>query len=298
MNKSILQIIIENVFLTVFSIVKILLLSYKVSFKKTKSRNTHCLIMGNGPSLKDSLKRLDNSIKRAQIFCVNHFAETDIYNNIKPKNYIINAPELWLTNVEQHHRERGIRLFEAIVKNTEWDLNLYIPFSARKYKRWKNIILENKHIKIYYFNNTPVEGFEWFINFVLKKSWGLPRPHNVLIPSIAIACNIGFRTIFIIGAENSFFKEIIVSNDNQVFLTHKHFYDSENVKNRPMHNLGRGSRKIHEILQKFVYSFKGYWVLRNYADKNGIKIFNATPDSFIDAFKRKELDNLLIEDVQ
>jgi hypothetical protein len=174
-------------------------------------------------------------------------------------------------------------------------LNLFIPSSARKYRRWRSKIRQNKLIKITYFNTTPIEGFKWFVHFGIKRGLGLPRPHNVLIPSVALACNLGYRKIYLLGAENSIFKEISVTDQNEVLLTQKHFYDSNNASARPMDKLGKGNRKMHEVLQKLVYSFQGYWILQEYAVRRHVKIFNATPNSFIDAFAKIKIDELTLK---
>jgi len=295
MNKSSSQKFVENLTQTILSILKIMLLSNKTNPIKSKSICENCLILGNGPSLSQSIDQLADTLAETDLFCVNHFAETDLYPMLKPRNYVLNAPEMWLDKVEPFHLTKGEGLFDAITNNTKWDLNLFIPSSARKYKRWKSKIRQNKLIKIKYFNTTPVNGFKWFVHFSIKNGLGLPRPHNVLIPAVALACNLRYRNIYLLGAENSIFKEISVTDQNEVLLTQKHFYDTNNASARPMDKLGKGNRKMHEVLQKFVYSFQGYWILQDYATRRHIKIFNATPNSFIDAFAKIKIDELTLK---
>jgi len=57
-----------------------------------------------------------------------------------------------------------------------------------------------------------------------------------------------------------------------------------------MKKTGKGKRKMHEILIKFVHSFAGYFDINNYAKSQNVRIINITPDSFIDAFERMKLD--------
>ena len=96
----------------------------------------------------------------------------------------------------------------------------------------------------------------------------------------------GYNSIFIHGADHSWLKDIYVSQDNKVFLTQKHFYDFHSAKPEVMKKLGKGQRKMHEILEKFVLTFKGYHEINEFANRKKIKIFNCTKDSFIDAFER------------
>jgi hypothetical protein len=77
---------------------------------------------------------------------------------------------------------------------------------------------------------------------------------------------------------------------NRVLIRQKHFYDENTAKPRPMSRAGVGERKLHEILIKFVHAFSGYHEINEYAKSRGVEILNATPGSFIDAFKRINLE--------
>ena len=256
----------------------------------TKPTNTQdCVILGNGPSLTKAISGQREWLNGKALFCVNHFAESEIYSELRPTNYVLNAPEMWMDDVEEAHYKKGEKLFDSIAKYTTWPLNLYIPIASRKFTRWKKRIKQNKNIKIHYFNTTPIQGFQFFSFFCFKKGLGLPRPHNVLIPTIVLSCNLGFEKIYLWGADHSWLKDIWVNDNNLVLLTQKHFYDQKSATPKPMDKLGKGSRKLHEILQKFAYAFEGYFILRNYAGWRGNKIINATPDSYIDAFERLKI---------
>jgi hypothetical protein len=114
----------------------------------------------------------------------------------------------------------------------------------------------------------------------------MPRPHNVLIPSIMIALSLGFKKIFLFGADHSWLKDIWVDEENNVLLQQKHFYDIDKAKPRHMDYLGKGKRKMHEVLIKFYHSFKGYFEIDAYGKNQGKTIYNCTPGSYIDAFDR------------
>ena len=51
----------------------------------------------------------------------------------------------------------------------------------------------NRNIRLCIYNTTPIEGVQGFCNWVFAKGWGVPRPHNVLIPSIAIGLRLPFK---------------------------------------------------------------------------------------------------------
>ena len=101
------------------------------------------------------------------------------------------------------------------------------------------------------------------------------------------------------GADHSWLQEIFVDDDNEVLLSQKHFYDKQAAKQKhyrdmsvaqPMYRGGSAqSRKLHEVLEKFYYTFRSYWTLRKYAESKAIEVINITPNSYIDAFKKAPL---------
>ena len=114
-----------------------------------------------------------------------------------------------------------------------------------------------------------------------------------------LGINLGFKKIFVAGADHSWLKELFVTELNEVLLSQKHFYDKETLneetdKNKPtpkpMYLGGTGqTRKLHEVLLKFYYSFRSYWDIKNYAEALSVSILNITPGSYIDAFERQKL---------
>ena len=273
---------------SISTIFKVLLLS-RPEKKLPKPAKQELVILGNGPSLKDFIKNRKQFLKEKSTMAVNHFAQTQAYTEIKPDYYMINAPEFWTQDVDEDVLVKRNLLIKTLIENTHWNMVLFLGMGAKKSSVWRNISKENVHIKIHYFNTTPVEGFDFFKFFCFKKACGMPRPHNVLIPSLIIAIRMKFKKIFITGADHSWMQELYVADDNTVYLTQKHFYDEQSAKPDVMKQMGKGKRKMHEILIKFVHAFSGYHTLDKFARKNHIKILNITPGSMIDAFERKKL---------
>jgi len=278
-------------FQTASSLFKILVGSGFFIKPSIKHCDNNCIILGNGPSLDQSIGEHQASFDKYHLICVNHFAESTIYGTIKPTIYVLNAPEMWMDDVEPYHYEKGEKLFNTISTNTNWDIDLFIPYSAKKFRRWQEKISKNPQIRIRFFNSTPTEGYTWFRYFCYKNYLGLPRPHNVLIPSLMLALYLNYKTIYLFGTDHSWMRDMWVTEDNEVLLNQKHFYDKNISKGRPMDYLGKGSRKMHEILQKFVYAFSGYVEINEYSKTRGQEIINCTEGSYIDAFiKSKEIE--------
>jgi hypothetical protein len=104
-----------------------------------------------------------------------------------------------------------------------------------------------------------------------------------------ISINLGYKNIYLFGADHSWLKDIHVDENNLVLLTQKHFYNEKSARPKPMTNTGKGVRKLHEVLKKFQITFKNYFLIEEYSRKKNSLIFNSTKNSYIDAFERKYL---------
>jgi len=277
---------------TILSVVKLLVMTRFVNrFKYDKPLDKSCVILANGPSLNELINKHKTFLNSKELFGVNHFVSTPYFEELKPTHYVLQAPEFFTFDVHESYLESNKLLFQSLKEKTDWSMNLYVPFLARKTQHWKKILAQNKNIILRYYNTTPIEGFSGFQNFCFKLGFGMPRPHNVLIPSLMIALNSGFKEIMLWGADHSWLPEITVDSQNKVMIAQKHFYDEKEAKPAVMRKLGKGERRLHEVLQKFVYSFAGYFDLRDYAESIHVKIINQTPGSYIDAFERQNLGN-------
>jgi hypothetical protein len=282
---------------SVLTTLKVILLS-KFFIKKPRKLTDHqdCVLLGNGPSLKPFLQDHLDFLKDKAVFCVNNFVRTQAFPLVRPEYYVIVAPDYWIKEEKPVWKEERYKIFHELAEKTDWDLLLFVPALAKKHQDWKKILSQNPKIRIAYFNNTPVEGLRFLSHFYFRKWLGMPRPHNVLVGTITIALNMGFKNCYITGADHSWLQEIIVADDNRVYLSQKHFYDDQlksktyTDEARPMYVSGTNrERRLHEILYKFYYSFRSYWELKDYATELGTQIYNLTPGSYIDAFERKTL---------
>ncbi|MFZ5555047.1 MAG: hypothetical protein ACOZCO_18195 [Bacteroidota bacterium] len=269
-----------------------------IKWKKTitAQKEETIIVLGNGPSLNNSVESLGERIHQHKLICVNYFPATSAYEQLKPSYFITSAPELWLNDVDEWYINFRNELFNGMAQKTAWPLDLFIPWEARKNKYWQEIVGKNNNITIRYYNVHPVEGFRGFRHFLFNKQFGLPRPHNVLGPAAMMGIHMGFKKIILLGAEHSWLPMITVDNSNNVLINNQHFYDAATSKPDTMRKSGKGQRKLHEVLHKYMLTFESYFFIREYADIKNVKIYNATPNSFVDAFERisrEELNNII-----
>ena len=262
-------------------------MSINTKFKRvTRINKTYnrCLILGNGPSLIDSLEKNKENLKEIDLIAVNLMVISPEYEKYKPKAYILCDPNFWDESVSESTKERIGEFYANLVQKTKWDLQLYIPFFARKNKKIESLLSQNSHIKICYYNKTKVEGHKWFCYTAYNNQWGMPRAQNVIVAALMLAIHSKYKEIFLAGVDSNFIHNIWVDEKNNLRFDDYHYYgDSEEKTKRIL------PEKIYEECISNYYMFKGYIDIENYSVYKNIKIYNTGLFSFIDAFEKREI---------
>jgi hypothetical protein len=267
-----------------------------VKFPSGNLFKKNILIIGNGPSLNQSIpKLLSLNRDNFEFMAVNFFAFSEHFVKFSPKLYMIAAPEFWLEDVDQDYKDRRLKLYRLLADLVEWEFYFFVPAEAKKIRFWQEILGKNNHIKIFFYNTTPVEGFFSLNSIYYRYRLGQCRPHNIIIPSIFIAMGLDFRKIFLIGVEHGWLPNIVVNGKNEVLIRQDHFYDKQEATFKPMNKLGKGKRHLHEVLEKFYLTFRGYFEIEKYARLNNTRIYNLTINSYIDAFEKIDIDHIQID---
>jgi hypothetical protein len=271
---------------TFLSIGKVLLLS-KPGVKLPTATAKSCVVLGNGPSLKQSLTEHSEFIRSHDILCVNSFAISDEYKVLKPKYCVMLDPGLWLSTSDVSKKT-----FNALIEKTDWDLTLFIPRTASKNAIFAEVAKANKMINIVFYNYTVYNGFNFLRNWLFKNNLAMPQCQNVLSASLFQCINMKYKEVFLFGADHTWHQDLYVNDDNLVCIKDVHFYENrEKVNIRPfykgMHL--KETFKMHEIFLTWSKVFIGYFIMNDYARYMGCEIYNATNVSFIDAFKRIKL---------
>lgn len=278
---------ISNSIQTVLSIVKIIIQSKFFNSPLPENSGTTCIVLGNGPSLSGEIDNSLSTFENTPKLAVNLFVKSKYFTQLKPEYYVINAPEHWFENVNEEGRKATTELYTLLNELTSWNMILMMPYQAKKNKEWQDMISKNEYLKIHYYNKTPIEGFNWFCNFIFKRRLGMPRPHNVVIPALIHAVNLKYKEIYLAGVDHSWLTSIRVEQDNTVTMEHVHVYGG--AKRYPIFSYIDEKRHLHDMLMKFVYTFKSYFYIKSYAESRGSTIFNITEGSFIDAFEKRKL---------
>lgn len=256
------------------------------------SDESSCYILGTGPSLKSDLENNLEFLKKQNIVVVNHFDKSDFYAILKPKYYVFADPNFWLNTglpLNKEAEDLSLSTLHNIRDTTDWDLVILIPFAAKDF--FDKIFIDVKCIKLVYYNTTvlPIDGLESLNHYLYKSNLAVPRVQNVLIAAIYTSINIGFSEINLLGTDHSWTQDLIVNNENKVGTIDHHFYDKEVPEFRLYVHCDGIEYNMHKLLRDFAYMFEGYFLLRNYADYRGVRIYNRCKVSFIDAFERKKI---------
>lgn len=265
---------VENAGLSVKSLVKCLLSSRRVKYQH--SDRDALIIMGNGPSLNETIAESAERLLKTDLLAVNFAANTPVFRQFKPRYYVLADPHFF--NAAQPNVEELKKNLRAV----DWPMTLFIPFGC------KPLNIENSNITVERFNMIGAEGFGSIKSRLYRWRRAMPRPRNVLIPSIMIAIWLGYKNIYIAGADHTWTKTLAVSDNNEVISIQPHFYKDEKTELNRAATVYKNVR-IHEILESFSIAFKAYHDIERFARSQGVRVCNVTPGSFIDAFERSTL---------
>lgn len=262
---------------------------------KIEPTNESIILVGSGPSLKETLDKSISEFANHDVMVCNYFATTDYYDEIKPKYYILADPMFYSPNDKEIKAVENLK--KLLVERTKWSITLIMP-SEWEESDIARIGDKSSNINVIFFNSNIklLEGLEKF------KAWDSnlisPPRQTVLNVALYISLYWGYKTTYLVGVDTSFLEDIRVDQrNNALFSLDKHFYDNKDIyiDNRYYdEKYGRilTGRKLYEFIFNIGKMIKGYHELKEYADYKGLKVYNASEYSWIDCFERKKLDTL------
>ncbi len=261
------------------------LLSIKMSYRPSVRK---CIIIGNGPSLNDSLSGEDPWYLDGVTVCMGEFARTDFYKKVKPRIYYLVDPQYYMADIPEAGKRERDALFAKLAEDTDWPLLVVAPIRAKKENVLPSLAERNKNISFWYYKNIVYDGPPLVMNYLFKKNIAMPRPQNTLIAAIYFSLNMGFNRIMLVGADHSWTENIEMDEKNTLKIRNNyHYYDADGKGSVPFIKDTSGNVfKMHELMEAMYHTFRGYFVLQAYAVYLGAKISNASGKSFIDAFER------------
>lgn len=272
---------------TILSIAKVIVKS-KLGVQLPPAQNTKCFVLATGPSLKPSIQKHLELFKQTPLICVNSFAMSTEFEELKPQYYVILDPFFW-----ERENETTISTFKNLVEKTKWKLHLLIPQYARNQSVFSKLHKKNPNIELIPFNYTVFKGFPSVAHWFYKKNLAMPQSLNVTITALFLGINLGYKEVYLVGADHTWHENLHMNGENILHTKVTHFYENDNeVKLVPFFKGGdpeKGTQKAYEFFDIWSRTFYAYIMVNNYALYHNCKIYNASEVSFIDAFKRIKL---------
>lgn len=265
--------------LSIKALAAVVLKSHRAKLPQAPNGDEEIIILGNGPSLRQTMDSQGDRLKDTDCMAVNFFANTDDFRRVKPKFYILADPHFFRKTDDPNVG----RLIENI-NSASWKMTLLIPFSARKAKA----LFDAPNVETVCYNAIGAEGFPCLTNHLYRSGRAMPRPRNVLIPAIMTAIAMGYKRVFIAGADHSWTRTLSVDDDNCVVSVQPHFYKEDEHEEKRVRKEYL-NYPLHKILDSFRIAFMAYHRIAAYAAYRGVSVVNVTPGSFIDAFPRGTL---------
>lgn len=248
----------------------------RISASGDAAKGMPLVILGNGPSLNDTMAADGAALRHVPLMAVNFAACTPMFRELKPEFYVLADPHYFRNGDD----DNVARLMESL-RSVDWKMTLFVP----KGTRFKP---KNPLLRVEKFPMTGVEGSPWLERVAYGSRRAMPRPRNVMIPAIMIGIWMGFHNIYLVGADHSGIGTIRVNEQNEVVSEIPHFYrDSEEESARV--RISYMHQPLHQVIHSYYVAFRAYHQIERFARHVKVAIYNATPGSYIDAFTRKPL---------
>ena len=272
---------------TVLSVLKVLIKS-RFSVEMPAPQRPVCSVLGNGPSLRQSLDNEWDAIKETETICVNNFASSPEYAQLQPMNYALLDPAFFQYSEQNNGRKDVEKTIRCLVNFTVWPMLLWVPQSARGSYLVGQLHKKHPNVRVVFFNYTVVRGYAWFRHFIFRRGWGMPQSQNILAASLYLAITRRFQTVYLFGADHSWHEEIRISDTNELLMRQEHFYDKPgDTTHIPVYDVvKKETSRMSAQFASLSKAFYSYEILRDYAAALHVLVLNASAKSYVDAFNR------------
>jgi hypothetical protein len=239
-------------------------------------RSERCFIIGNGPSLSDiDLGRLHGS----DCIIVNHAYKSEKLLNLEPLYWVIADPLFWKKSDDYLSP-----IFDAML--AQLPKTCLFMHRAALYFLSKEKALHEK-VRFYDMSSIAEDDFP-----LIHADFAQPMQNyaqNVLCPSILLAMYLGYKEIYLLGFDHSWwaYTEEDITEGRSIPHVYKNSVVDERIAKECFRDLGyEGLRKTIDR-QRLEYK-----AIRYYAEYQNIHIYNASLGGELDCFKRIDFNFL------
>lgn len=237
------------------------------------------LIMGNGPSLNSTdMEKLKSEV--SDIACVNFFPLKDErFFALKPQ-YLCLLDPVFFTKSENSMETKKNELL-CILEKVDWPLKIICIQN-------NTLPIKNEKIKYCYLCKSAFVGknIKRFRYFLYRNNLVNLGYQNVIIGAGFYFVSKQVKEIYLAGVDMSEFKLLEVDEDNDICVNTQHHYGNEKIKHSELGVIKKG--EFYKLLNCYVKMFEQFHYLEEYAVFQGVKIYNLSPNSFIDVFEKRQ----------
>lgn len=233
---------------------------------KNKHKGERCFIVATGPSLTtDDLNKISNEYTFSMNSIILAYDETVFrpkYYGIQDRNVYMEMYDKLVENSEEQ------KVFYAQALQFLWKKEEYKEY-REKYipmKSWIPIEVNGEY-HMYDFNYTD----RWHTRFHRNVYAYAYDGYSITYTLIELAVYMGFNEIYLLGCDSNYSKD----------KTKQHFKE-HGIHDPEKYRITAGERLNN-----------AYRAAKKYADKHGIKIYNATRGGMLEIFPRVNLDDVL-----
>lgn len=224
----------------------------QIKIMKNSAIGKRCFIVGSGPSL--TIEQLDK-IKDEDCFGSNRIYKMFDKTEWRPKYYVIQ---------DRYDNTKGV--YETLEVENFFVSDFY----------WKEHGMKNTHAICYHINRTLKQTN--IIPFSENIEEYVQAASTVTYTMIQLAVYMGYSKIYLIGMDHTYANvtndkgEIIQKNDVK-----SHVFEDE---------------KPNEVVANIAYMELAYISAKEYCDRHGVEIYNATIGGALEVFKRTDFWNI------
>lgn len=218
----------------------------RIKSMENSCEGKRCFIVGNGPSL--TIEQLEK-LKDEDCFGANRIYKMFELTSWRPKYYVIQ---------DKYDTTKGV--YEKLEIENFFVSDFY----------WREHGMKNSNAICYHIKRNIKQSSE--IPFSTDASSYLQAASTVTYTMIQLAAYMGYSEIYLIGMDHVYAN---ITNDKGVI-----------IKKNQVRNHAFEDEKPQEVVANIEYMEFAYQAAKEYCDKNGIKICNATVGGALEVFDR------------
>jgi len=268
------------------------IVNYITKDSLTGNRTEELLVFANGPSLSDVLGEIKSgkfARNDSDIIMMNFTANSDDFYKLKPKYFCIS--DIMFYRMDKYREDKVRLLFDNLNSRVDWPLNVYFPYRWYKDKKFLDRF-HNPHLNPVPFHTLEYQGFERFRFPLMIRNIGGSDFGTVLQNAINIGIILGYKKLYLYGADHTFFDGLMVDDNNQVCKITSHVYEEDGAA-EPIYQYYSGEKLPYTMsffLSEYARLFAGHEIMKKYADFAGAEIINMTKNSMINSYRRGFVD--------